>query len=117
MATLQAVRRDAETSVHPSAVVWIGPRRAIVARMDYDGTLSTCEIDRGDEPALAYLGLVVRATGHRERVLILGPGLIRMALEREYAAVSGRPNRLVDVEPAPMMDRDGVIERLRQLAA
>jgi hypothetical protein len=97
--------------------VWIGRRQAIVARMDYDGIASTCEIDRAAEPKLTYLAMVVRAIGNRERVLILGSGSMRLALEREYVAIYRRPDRLVDVEPAGVMDRESVVERLRQLAA
>jgi hypothetical protein len=97
--------------------VWIGRRQAIVARMSYDGLVSTCEIDRGAEPELSYLAMVVRAIGNRERVLILGPGSMRLALEREYVAMYRRPDRLVDVEPARPMDRDRVVDRLRDLAA
>lgn len=117
MVTIQTVRPGAETSVHPSAVVWIGPRRAIVARMSYDGIVSGCEIDGGAESTLTYLAMVVRAIGDRERVLILGSGAMRLALEREYVATYRRPDRLVDVEPAGVMDRESIVERLRQLAA
>jgi hypothetical protein len=117
MATLKTVRHHAETRVHPSAVVWIGPRQAIVARMGYDGIVSTCEIEPGAEPEQAYLALVVRAIGDRERLIILGPGSVRLALEREYVAMYRRPDRIVDVEPARAMDRASVVARLSGLAA
>lgn len=116
MAALETVQRDAETSVHPSAVVWIGGRRAIVTRMGYDGSISSCEIDRGAEPELSYLAIVVRAIGNRERVLIMGPDSMRLTLEREYVARYRRPDRLVDVEPAGALDRESVVARLRDLA-
>lgn len=117
MAALHTVQPNARTDVRPSAVAWVGGRQAIIARMDYDGIVSTCEIDRGAEPEAAYLAMVVRSIGNRERVLIMGSGSMRLRLEREYVATYRRPDRLVDVEPARVMDRDGVIERLRQLAA
>lgn len=116
MTDLQTVHRDARTHVPPSAVVWIGGRHAIIARMGYDGIVSTCQIDRGAEPELAYLALVGRAIGSRERVLIMGPDAMRLALEREYVTTYRRPDRLVDVEPARVMDRGRVVERLLELA-
>lgn len=117
MAALYTVQPEARAGVHPSAVVWIGGSDAIVARMSYDGIVSTCDIDRGAELEESFLAIVVRAIGNRERVLILGPGTMRLALEREYVARYRRPDRLVDVEPAGTMDREDVIDRLRDLAA
>jgi hypothetical protein len=117
MAALHTIQPDVRTHVRPSAVVWIGEHQAIVARMGYEGIVSTCQIDRGAEPELAYLALVGRAIGNRERVLIMGPGSMRLALEREYVATYRRPDRLVDVEPAGVIDRERVVERLHELAA
>jgi hypothetical protein len=104
-------------TVAPSAAVWIDGRVAIVARMGDDGVASTAEIERGSEQEAAYLALVVRAIGDRERVLILGPSSVRLALEREYVAIYHRPERLVDVEPAGPMDAAALVERLRGFAA
>jgi len=117
MPALETLQPHGPPGVRPSAVVWIGERRAIVARLSHDGNVSTCEIDRGDEPELSYLALVTGAIGDRERVLILGPGSMRLALERDYVALYRRPDRLVDVEPAGGMDREGIVDRLRELAA
>jgi hypothetical protein len=100
----------------PSAVAWINGRRAMVARMSSNGRVSTREIDRGVEPEPSYLAMVVRAIGDRERVMILGPSSIRLALEREYAAIYRRPDRLVDVEPAEAIEPDQLVDRVRALA-
>jgi hypothetical protein len=100
-----------------SAVVWINGRHAVVARMDAAGRITTCEIERGLEPEPSYLRLVIRALGDRERVVILGPSSVRLALEREYVAIYRRPDRLVDVEPSGLVDEAELVDRLRQLSA
>jgi hypothetical protein len=101
----------------PSAAVWINSRSAIIALMGDDGQVSTCEIDRGVEPEQSFLAIVVRAIGDRERVLIIGPGAARLALEREYVSIYQRPDRLVDVEPGDALDRVDLVRRLCELAA
>ena len=101
----------------PSAVVWINGRGAVVATMESDRSITTCTIDRGLEPEVSYLRLVVHAVGDRERVVILGPNSVCLALEREYTSIYHRPDRLVDVEPAGPVDAAGLVDRLRELAA
>jgi hypothetical protein len=101
----------------PSAVVWINRRQAVVAAMSHDGHISTCEISRGWLSQSAYLAQVVRVIGDRQRVVILGPSSVRLALEREYVAIFQRPERLVDVEPAGPVSSEDLVERLRTLAA
>lgn len=117
MTALQTVDKIASGVVAPSAVVWINGREAIVAAMDRHGLRSRCEITRGflDEPA--YLAHVVRVIGDRQRVLILGPSSVRLALEREYVRLFRRPDRLVDVEPAGAVSPEELVERVRTLAA
>jgi hypothetical protein len=85
--------------------------------MGAEGNISTCEIERGALSELDYLAQVVRVIDDRERVVILGPSSVRLALEREYVAIYRRPDRLVDVEPAGEVAREDLIERLRTLAA
>ena len=116
MAGLRTVDQAATRAVPPSAVVWINRRQAIVATMACDGQISTCEINRGLESELAYLALVVRAMGDRERIVILGPSSIRLALEREYVGIYRRPERLVDVEPAGSLHAEELVGRLHALA-
>lgn len=104
-------------TVSPSAVIWVDEDGAIVARASAHGAISTCEIHRGREPEPSYVSMVARATGDRERVVILGPGKLRLATEREYVATYGRSGRLLIVERAEFADRESVVERLRTLVA
>ena len=85
--------------------------------MSYEGCISTCEIGRGWLSQAAYLAQVVRVIGDRQRVVILGPSSVRLALEREYVAIFRRPDRLVDVEPAGPVSSEDLVDRLRTLAA
>lgn len=106
-----------EAMAAPSAVVWVNGKRAIVAAMGREGSISTCDISRGSLREPDYLAQIVRVIGDRERVVILGPGAMRLALEREYVTIYHRPERLVDVEPAEAVDAADLVERLRTLAA
>ena len=99
-----------------SAVVWLNGREAIVAMTDGGGRIATTSVERGTDPESNYLAHIVHALGNRERVVILGPGLTRLALEREYVAIFHRPDRLVDVEQAGPLGADQVVDRLRTLA-
>jgi hypothetical protein len=101
----------------PSAVAWIDERRAFVAEIDQAGQMTTCSIERGGISVLSYLALVVDAIGDQERVLILGPGDVRLELEREYVSIYHRPDRLVDVEPAGAIGTMDLARRLRELAS
>jgi hypothetical protein len=103
-------------SVPRSAVVWINGRFAIVARTADTG-FTTCQIDRDLEPESIFLDRVVREIGDRERVVILGPGSARLALEREYVGVNHRPDHLVDVEPAAAITPAELVDRLREISA
>jgi len=115
MTGIGTLGREAVRTLPESAVVWVNGRQASIARISPNGATSTCELERGLEGEPAYLAGVVRAIGDCERVVILGPGSARLALEREYVAVYHRPERLVDVEPAGPMTRVELVERLRAL--
>ena len=110
--TSQAPRNAPE-----SAIAWINGLQAIVATMASTGEIFTCEINRGRSPETAYLALVVRTLGDRERIVILGPSPDRLALEREYVSIFQRPDRIVDVEPSGVVDTEELVRRLRKLAA
>jgi hypothetical protein len=116
MAPVQTLDPVEPKSAPASAVVWINGRQAIVATMGGDRQVFTCEINRGLSPEAAYLALVVRAVGDRQRVVILGPSSARLALEREYVSIYHRPDRIVDVEPAGAVNTEDLVERLRALA-
>ncbi len=117
MAETQSPHRAASEAAAPSAVVWINGRQAVLAAMSHDGHISTSEISRGWLSQPAYLTQVVRVIGDRQRVVILGPSSVRLALEREYVAMFRRPDRLVDVERVDALSPEEIIERLRTLAA
>jgi hypothetical protein len=80
------------------------------------GRISTSEIRRGSLPVSFFVAQVVRTIGDRERVVILGPSSIRLALERDYVAIFRRPDRLVDVEPAGPVTLKDLVDRLHTLA-
>jgi hypothetical protein len=117
MAPVQAPEQSPAQESAPSAVVWIDERNAIVVALTGDACLSTCEIDRGSLPESSYLAQVVRVIGDRQRVAILGPSPVRLALEREYVALFQRPDRLVDVEPEGPVSAAELVDRVRMLAA
>src|SRR5919112_1157944 len=100
MGGTQVLEPAALPGAAPSAIAWIDARQAIVVAIDHDGLITTCEIGRGDLAEASYLAHVVRVIGDRQRVMIVGPSSVRLALEREYVAIFRRPERLVDVELA-----------------
>jgi hypothetical protein len=117
MTDTQVLERTHAHSSTPSAVVWIDRLRAIVVATNGDSDVSTCEVDRGSLPETLYLAQVVRVIGDRQRVVIMGPGSLRLAVEREYVDLFHRPDRLIDVEPAGLMTTEELVERVRMLAA
>ena len=117
MAPIQTTDQAQPRGARESAVAWINGREAIVATMARDGEIFTCEINRGLSPEAAYLALVARALGDRDRVVILGPSAARLALEREYVAIYHHPERLVDEEPVGPINTEDLVARLRALAA
>ena len=102
---------------HPSAVTWINGRQAVVAQISREGRISSRELNRNLQSEAAFVARVVRTIGDQERVVILGPSSIRLALEREYVSIYHRPERLIDVEPEGVLGPEALAERLRILAA
>jgi hypothetical protein len=100
----------------PCAVAWIGEEWAAVASMDRAGTISTSAIHRGDEAEPSYLALVARILGDAQRVVVLGPSSMRLALEQAYVARYRWPDRLTDVELSDPIGERELIERLRTLS-
>ena len=101
--------------VVPSAVAWIGETWASLARISREGTISTSAIHRGGIAEPAYLDLIVRILGDAQRVVILGPESMDLALDRASVAIYRWPDRLVDVEHADTIGEDALVERLREL--
>jgi hypothetical protein len=98
-----------------AAVVWLNARDAVVAR-SLGARERVIAIERGAaEPKASYLARIVHEIGDRDRVLILGPGIARLELERFYTSINQRPDRLVDVESSGQMWADELLGRLRQL--
>ena len=112
-----ATREPSATSpATPEAVVWVDERHAIVARADVDG-IATTEIRRVNQPEIRYLARIVHEIGEREHVLVIGAQPIRLALEREYVAISHRPDRLIAAPPAARAAGAEILERMERLAA
>ncbi len=105
------------TRISPSAVVWVNRREGTVVQITSDGRMSTFEISRGWLRETPFLVQIVRAIGKQKRLLILGPGSIRFALEREYASMFPRPERLVEVEASGAVDVTQLADRVRAFAA
>ena len=100
----------------PCAVAWICDEWASLAQMSWDGVISTTAIHRGAETEAAYLELISRVVGGAQRVVVLGPSSMRLALERAYVALYRWPDRLIDVEHADVVSEEELIARLRTLA-
>ncbi len=104
------------TRISPSAVVWVNGREATVVRITSDGHLSTFEISRGWLRETPFLAHIAHAIGDQKRLLILGPGSIGLALEREYASMFPRPERLVEVTASGPVDAPELADRIRAFA-
>lgn len=100
----------------PDAVVWVDERHAIVACADVEG-IATTEIRRVGQQELRYLARVVHELGEHQHVMVVGPQPIRLALEREYVAISHRPDRLIAVPPTARAAGADILDRLERLAA
>ena len=108
------------TGRRSSAVTWIDHRHAFVATTTPHGRVKITEIDhRGHSRSagMRYLTRIVDRIGDRDRVVTVGPGRVRMRLERAYVSLVRRPEHLVDVEPAKLLDRDELVSRLAELSA
>jgi hypothetical protein len=114
---LRTLDRVAGRDTLPSMVVLIDDRRAIIAAKDRAGRISTSEIVRVWRSESAFLAQVVGRLADCARVVILGPSSARLALEREYVAISHRPDRLVDLESGVPTSAEELVDRLYALAA
>jgi hypothetical protein len=101
----------------PNAVVWIDGEHAIVSGSEPDGETTTEEIDRGTATETEYLARVVHEIGDRATVSVIGPSSVRLALEREFVAISHRPDRIVGIPQSARVAGAQIRERMRRLAA
>jgi hypothetical protein len=104
------------TAPRPDAVVWIDEHHAIVAQTSPAG-IATTEIRRRSLPEPRFLAQIVRALGAREHVMVVGPADVRLALEREYVAISHRPDRLMAPPRAARSAGAEIVVRMDRLAA
>lgn len=109
-------RAPAADDLRPDAVVWVDERHAIVARSE-DGGIGTTEIRRVGQAEMRFLARVVHEIGDREHVMLVGPYPIRLALEREFVAISHRPDRLIAAPPAARRAGVEILDRIERLAA
>jgi hypothetical protein len=105
------------TDGRPDAVVWIDERHAIIARSEPQQEISTVEIRRLARPENRYLAQVVHEMTGRERVMVIGPEPIRLALERRFVSVSHRPERLMAPPPETHAGSHEVLDPVGVLAA
>lgn len=113
----EATRESPATpELRPDAVVWVDERHAIVARAG-DGGIVTTEIRRVGQAEPRFLARVVHEIGGQEHVMIVGPQPIRLGLEREYVAISHRPDRLIAAPTSARGAGAEILDRIERLAA
>lgn len=114
-----ARRRNPEqpTTVGVNAVVWIEPGRAIVVRGGDAAPLASTEVIIPAAPAITppALAEVAHSIGAVDRVLVLGEGDLRTALEREIVAIGHRPETIREAEVTGPVDEAILAERLAHL--
>lgn len=114
-----ARRRTPErtTELGVNAVVWIEPGRAIVVRGGDGAELASTELRIPAAPAMTppALAQVAHAIGAVDRVLILGDGDLRTALEREIVAIGHRPETIREAEVTGPVDEAVLVEELARL--
>ena len=114
MATADTFPGHAPTT--PTAVVWINARHAVVAVAHGEaGGITSSTVERMIESEADFVARIVGAVGDSERVMVLGPASLRLAVQRAYVAISHRPDRLVEVERTGLIDPDELAARLRAL--
>jgi hypothetical protein len=99
-----------------AAVVFIEPGHAIVARTSPGGALVAPMRQRRESPE-AFLGRIVHEIEDIDQLAVLGPGVERLALEREYVAITHRPDSIVRDEAAAAARPGDLLRRLAALAA
>ena len=103
-------------ALQPDAVVWVDEGHALVARSRNEG-IETTEVRRFGQPEARYLARVVHEIGDHQHVMIVGPFPIRLAMEREYVAISHHPDRLIPVPAMAPGAGPEIIDRLEGLVA
>ncbi len=116
MTTAETETSHGPASVSPTAVVWISGRHAVVAVADDDaGGITSTTVERRIESEADFVARIVGAVGDSERVMVLGPASLRLAVQRAYVAISHRPDHLVEVDRSGPVDPVELAARLRAL--
>ena len=115
-----ATARTIENAVPdwPTTVVWLSGRHAVIAIGDMrPGGITSWTAERMGESRADFIGRIVRAIGPSERVMVLGPASLRLAVQRAYVGVTQRPDRLMEVPRRGPLDPAALEERVRALGA
>ncbi len=106
----------ARTLRRSGAVTWVDGRHALIAHTTTTGAdVVEVQPPNGDCLCPEYLSRVVDEIGDRERVLVLGPEAFRVMLEREYVAISGRPDRILEAAGSAEVPAPELLARLDAL--
>ena len=99
------------------AVVLLAATEAAIARTRPDGRDEIVRVRRRTRKAGAppFFVRVLHELGDRAPVVILGEAAERTAFEREFVAVSHRPDRLLDDASVHDAHPEALLERLRGL--
>lgn len=97
-----------------AGVVFVDPWHAMIA-VSGTNAPEVRTMVRGPESQLEFLGRVAHQTSDCDRLVVMGPGVDRLAFEREYVTVFQRPDRLVQDEPIVAATRFDLLDRLRVL--
>jgi len=101
------------------AVVLLAATEAVVARTRPDGRDEIVRVRRRTRKAGAppFFVRILHELGDRAPVVILGDAPERTAFEREFVAVSHRPDRLLEDASVHDAHPEALLERLRGLGS
>jgi hypothetical protein len=116
--TRSAGRARLTPSRRPDVITWIDRQRALVARRTPGGTIEVSEFDLPPDDAGQQIALasVAHALADGDRIAVMGAESVRTRLEREYVAISHRPDRLMDVHREGPVSREDLVRLLRDQA-
>lgn len=99
------------------AVVLLGATEAVLARTRTDGHDEIVRVRRRTRRAGAppFFVRILHELGDRAPVVVLGDPAERVSFEREFVAVSHRPDRLLDDASVHDAHPEALLERLRGL--
>jgi hypothetical protein len=100
-----------------AAVVLLAATEAVIARTRPDGRDEIARVRRVSRrpDAAPFFVRIIHELGDRAPVLILGAAAERTAFEREFVAVSHRPDRLLEDASVHDAHPEALLERLRGL--